>query len=425
MTVERSGHVVTPPDIAEVFGTQWPRLVATLVREVGDIGLAEDCVQEAFAAASRSWPQAGMPNRPGAWLLAVARRRSIDQIRRSVRLRDLLPSLAAPGEEQLDGPDVSTEVLDDQLRLLLGCCHPALDPQAQVALTLRIVAGLSTDQIARAFLVSEATMTRRLTRAKSKIRDAKIPFTRSDRDALDARLPALCAVVYSIFTEGHASSAATVLVRGDLCEEAVWLAELLSSLLPEEAEVAGLLALLLLIDARRTSRVDGEGRPILIADQARDRWNRPMIARGLAVLARATSLANSGPYQCQAAIAALHATAPDFTSTDWATIVGLYDALMTHHPSPIVALNRAVALRYEQGPQAGLDALETLIANERWTSEVERYAYFHSARAEFLATLGRYRQSTEAFGCALQVSANTVERQHLGERLETVRALAE
>lgn len=314
-----------PDDVAAAFATLWPRLVATLVREVGDVGLAEDCVQEAFASAATAWAGSQTPDRPGAWLLAVARRKSIDHIRRSARLRELLPVVAIADRDDLDGAEMTTELLDDQLRLVLGCCHPALSVDAQVALTLRIVAGLSTRQIASAFFVSEPTMTRRLTRAKTKIREANIPFTRSDRQTLEERLPTVCAVIYSIFTEGHASASAATLMRGDLCDEAVWLATLVAQLTPDEPEVSGLLALLLLIDARRATRTDSTGRPVLLADQDRTRWDRVMITRGLAVLGKAHAARLGGPYQYQAAIAALHATAPSFEVTDWAAIVGLYD----------------------------------------------------------------------------------------------------
>ncbi len=418
-----SDPAVTHEEIADAFAAQWPRLVATVVRDVGDLGMAEDCVQEAFAAATRQWPHGGMPAQPGGWLLSVARRKAIDQIRRSSRFRELLPRLEAYGHDDLDGPEVTAELLDDQLRLLLGCCHPALGPPAQVALTLRIVGGLSTGQIAHAFLVSEPTMTRRLTRAKTKIREANIPFTRSDQETLDERLPSVCAVIYSIFTEGHASSSSATLIRGDLCDEALWLADLLGTLAPEEPEAAGLLALLLFIDARRSTRVDATGRPILLADQDRSAWDRTMIARGLAYLARANSGRRAGPYQTQAAIAALHATAADFASTDWSSIVGLYEVSDRQSPSPVVALNAAVAIGHARGPQRGLEALD-LLADAPGASELREYVYFHSARAEFLATLGLHQESADAFRQALQVSANSAEGEHLHTRLETMRALA-
>lgn len=399
-------------DVRDAFATLWPRLVATLVREVGDVGLAEDCVQEAFASAATAWAGSQTPDRPGAWLLAVARHKSIDHIRRSARLRELLPVVAAADRDDLDGAEMTTELLDDQLRLVLGCCHPALSVDAQVALTLRIVAGLSTRQIASAFFVSEPTMTRRLTRAKTKIREAKIPFTRSDRQTLEERLPTVCAVIYSIFTEGHASASAATLMRGDLCDEAVWLATLVAQLTPDEPEVSGLLALLLLIDARRATRTDSTGRPVLLADQDRTRWDRVMIARGLAVLGKAHAARLGGPYQYQAAIAALHATAPSFEVTDWAAIVGLYDVWVEQWPAAVVELNRAVALSYARGPQSGFDALE-----EIGREDLAEYVYFHSTRAELLTRLARDSEAIEAFRRALALSVNDAERRHLDRRL--------
>ena len=309
------------------------------MRDVGDLTIAEDAAQDAFIEASTRWPTDGVPDRPGAWLVTTGRRKAIDQIRRMRRFEDRLPVLAADvatvssdstesAHVDLDGE----QALDDQLALLVGCCHPALAPEAQVALTLRIVAGLSTPQIARAFLVSEETMTRRLTRAKSKVRAARIPFDPPNLDTLAERVGAVCEVISSIFTEGHASATDTALIRGDLCEEAIWLAELLSKLVPTDPEVAGLHALLLLTDARRSSRLDSHGSPILLADQDRSLWDQPMIARGLAELARAHSFHRGGPFQFQAAIAALHATAPTFEATDWPAVLRLYDVLLQRQP---------------------------------------------------------------------------------------------
>ena len=318
---------------------EWPRLVATLMRDVGDLTIAEDAAQDAFLEAARRWPAEGVPDRPGAWLVTTGRRKAIDQIRRMRRFEDRLPVLAAEvttvtthGTASADDGLDSQQALDDQLALLVGCCHPALAPEAQVALTLRIVAGLSTPQIARAFLISEETMTRRLTRAKAKVRDARIPFDPPDLAMVGERVGAVCEVISSIFTEGHASATDTALIRGDLCEEAIWLAELLSTLVPTDPEVAGLHALLLLTDARRPSRLDDHGRPILLADQDRALWDQPMIARGLAELARAHSFHRGGPFQFQAAIAALHATAPTFDATDWPGVLRLYDVLLQRQP---------------------------------------------------------------------------------------------
>jgi len=411
-------------DIAEVFAEQWPRLVARLVRDFGDVALAEDCVAEAFAEASRTWPGSGVPQRPAAWLYTVARRRSVDHVRRSVRLRQLLPQvLATSTQEALDGPEASMEAMDDQLRLVLGCAHPALSAPAQVALTLRIVAGLSTAQIAQAFFVSESSMTRRLTRAKNKIRDAGIPFSRSDRETLNRRLPTVCAVVYSIFTEGHMATTSPDLVRGDLCEEAIWLGELLAGLLPEDPEVGGLLALMVLNDARRPARVDRAGTPVLLAEQDRSTWNRPMIARGVALLETAHARGHGGPYQYQAAIAALHASAPRFEDTDWAAILALYDVLLTRQASAVVAVNRAVAVHYVHGPGAGLEALERI--DPVAAGGLLDSAVFHSARAEMLSELGRSAEAVAAFDAALRTATNGAQRRLVRRRRGDVSAPAE
>ena len=380
--------------VADVFRAEWPRLVATLVRDVGDLTIAEDAAQDAFIEASTRWPVDGLPDRPGAWLITTGRRKAIDQIRRTRRFEDRIPMLAAQATTvTADGTDPADvdldadQALDDQLALLVGCCHPALSPEAQVALTLRIVAGLSTPQIARAFLVSEETMTRRLTRAKSKIRAARIPFDPPSRDTLTERIGAVREVISSIFTEGHASATDTALIRGDLCEEAIWLAELLSRLVPTDPEVAGLHALLLLTDARRPSRLDRHGSPILLADQDRTLWDQPMIARGLAELARAHSFQSGGPFQFQAAIAALHATAPTFEATDWPAVLRLYDVLLQRQTSALVALNRAIAVDQVHGPAAALTALDAIPLADDLTGDVSGYVYFHTARADVLARL--------------------------------------
>ncbi len=409
--IDRSG-------VAEVFATEWPRLVATLVRDLGDIGLAEDAAQDAFMAAAQHWAADGLPDRPGAWLLTTARRKAIDQIRRSERFDERLPQLLMIADAADRASHTVPDLVDEQLALLLGCCHPALAPDAQVALTLRIVAGLSTAQIARAFFVSEATMTRRLTRSKTKIRAANIPFSRSDVETLRERLPAVCAVIYSIFTEGHASAGAPTLLRGDLCDEAVWLAELLRTLVPHDPEVAGLYALIVLIDARRATRVDVDGVPVLLADQDRSRWNREKIALGLAALAAAHAERNAGPYQFQAAIAAIHATAPSFEQTDWSAVVRLYDVMLARRPSAVLALNRAVAIGERDGPEAGLAALDAI----ECSGELDRYPYFHSACAELLARLDRHDESLTAFRRALAVCTNDAERLHLERRAATVSA---
>ena len=384
--------------VADVFRTEWPRLVATLLRDVGDLGIAEDAAQDAFVEATSRWPTDGLPDQPGAWLLTTARRKAIDRLRRTARFDDRLPVIAQRADAITAAAERSSaaELVDDQLALLVGCCHPALAPDAQVALTLRAVAGLSTAQIARAFLVSESAMTRRLTRSKSKIRSARIPFDPPDLDTLRGRVPAICGVIYSIFTEGHSSATETSLVRGDLCDEAIWLGELLTALVPDDAEVAGLLALMLLIDARRCTRLSG-GVPVLLADQDRSAWNSATIARGLAELARAHSFRSPGIFQFQAAVAALHATAVSFDATDWAGIVRLYDVMLRRQPQALIALNRAIAVSQLDG-------------------DLDDYVYFHSARAESLADLGRHEESRAAYRRAIALSASEAEREHLRRR---------
>ncbi len=405
--------------------------MATLMRDVGDLTIAEDAAQDAFIEASTRWPADGLPERPGAWLITTGRRKAIDQIRRNRRFEDRLPALAADvatvsshssesAHSDLDGE----QALDDQLALLVGCCHPALGPEAQVALTLRIVAGLSTPQIARAFLVSEETMTRRLTRAKSKVRAARISFDPPSTETLAERIGAVCEVISSIFTEGHASATDTALIRGDLCEEAIWLAELLSKLVPNDPEVAGLHALLLLTDARRPSRLDTHGSPILLADQDRTLWDQPMIARGLAELARAHSFQRGGPFQFQAAIAALHATAPTFEATDWRAVLRLYDVLLQRQPSALVALNRAIAVDHVHGPAAALVALDAIPQADDLTGDVNGYLYFHTARADVLAQLDRLDDAAVALNRAIECSTNESERSFLRRRQQDLNAPA-
>jgi len=409
--------------VADVFRTEWPRLVATLLRDVGDLGIAEDATQDAFVEAATRWPTDGSPDVPAAWLLTTARRKAIDRLRRIARYDERLPLLTLDrGEEDQDrlrGHADGGEPFDDQLALLLGCCHPALAPDAQVALTLRAVAGLSTAQIARAFLVSESTMTRRITRSKNKIRTARIPFDPPDIATLHQRIPAVCGVIYSIFTEGHSSATETSLVRGDLCDEAIWLGELLARLTPDDAEVAGLLALMLLIDARRSARLH-DGAPVLLADQDRSKWNQATVARGLAELARAHSFRHGGMFQFQAAIAALHVTAESFEATDWASIVRLYDVMLRRQPNALIALNRAIAVREVDGPEAALRALDAIPLSDDLDGDLDGYVYFHSARAEALADLGRNDESRTAYRRALALSASTPEQAHLRRRLEAL-----
>jgi RNA polymerase sigma-70 factor (ECF subfamily) len=407
--------------IDDVFRAEWFGLVATLVRDIGDLGLAEDSAQDAFIEAAVNWPTTGSPDRPGAWLLTTARRKAIDRVRRDARFAERLPHLLKPVIVNDPGTNtVPTGPLDEQLALLVGCCHPALAPESQVALTLRAVAGLSTAQIARAFFVSESTMTRRLTRARTKIREARIPFVLPDLDVLSARLPAVCSVISSIFTEGHTSTDASTLIRGDLCDEATWLADILTRLVPDDAEAAGLYALFLLTDARRATRVDDDGIPVLLADQDRSRWDQSTIARGLAEIARAHALRRAGPFQLQAAIAALHATAPSFDKTDWRSVLRLYDVMLSWQPTAVLALNRAIAVRHVDGPAAALRAVEAISEADDLRGDLTEYPYFHATCGELFAELNRSVDSAAAFDRAIAVCSNTAERAHLERRRRAV-----
>lgn len=398
---------VSAVDVA--FRTEWPRLVATLVRELRDLELAEDVAQEAFVEAARRWRQDGVPQRPGAWLLTTARRKAIDRIRRAQRFDDRLPLLA---EAAATEPEPK-KLADDQLALLFGCCHPSLSVEAQVALTLRSVAGLTTTQIARAFLVPEPTMAKRLVRAKNKIRTAGIPFTVPDREHLSQRLDAVCGVVYAILTEGHASASGPSLTRGNLCDEAVWLAETLAGLAPTEPEVRGLAALCLLTDARRFARTDAEGQPILLADQDRRLWDQEKIRRGVAHLLAAQAHDRRGPYQLQASIAAIHATAPTYEATDWEAIVSVYDRIMAAGGGPVIALNRAAAVAEARGPEAGLALLDELDEE----GELSDYHYLHSARAALLGRSGDVAAATAAYERAADLCDNEIEKAWLLERV--------
>jgi len=373
---------------------------AILVRDFRDLGVAEDAAPDAFVEATTRWPHDGFPASPGAWLLTTARRKAIDRIRKAHRLDALLPLVSCNAAERVAMLSGDTcfddEALDEQLALMVGCCHPALPVESQVALTLRIVAGLSTRQVAGAFLVSESTMTRRLSRAKDKFRLAGIPLDNPDLDTLQARLPAVCAVIHSIFTEGHASVGSKELIRGDLCDEAIWLGKLLTRLVPEDPEVCGLLALMLLIDARRSARIDADGMPVVIAEQDRSLWDEQGIGLGLACLARAHAASQGGLYQLQAAVAALHATATSVESTHWGTIVRLYDAMLRRSPTALFALNRAVAVAEANGNEAGLRALEKIHDADDLEGDLQQYPYFHSARGELLHRLGRRAVAVDA-----------------------------
>lgn len=398
-------------EFAEIFRAEWPQLVAVLVRDLGDLELAEDAAQESFAEAARVWPELdALPNRPGAWLTTVARRKAIDRVRRSKIYESKLEQLEASARSG-SARSMSSELIDEQLALLLGCCHPSLDPASQMALTLRAVAGLTTKQIAHAFLVPEATMSKRLTRAKAKLREAEVGFGTVDRTHLEDRLHSVLGVIYLIFTEGHSSSSEAELVRGDLCDEAGWLASVVCRLVPESSEALGLCALVLLTDARRETRVDDEGLPILLEDQDRSRWNRDKIRAGLDYLTAATRKGPLGPYGLQAAVASFHATATAFEETDWPGIREMYDRMLGIHDSPVIRLNRAVAVSYIDGAEVALLAISAL------DPELEGYVYFHSARAELLRRVGHVEAAAASYRRALACDPPLGERSFLERRM--------
>ena len=365
-------------------------MLATTVRVARDINLAEECTQGAYAQALRTWPRNGIPARPGAWLTSVAGNRARDVLRREAAFRRALPQLATddvvPEPDYVVDPDV---IDDDRLRLVFTCCHPALSRDAQVALTLRLVCGLSTANVARAFLVQESTLAARITRAKKKIAAARIPYCVPPHDELPERLSAVLDVVHLVFTTGHAAPDGARLVRPDLVDSAIDLARALHTLLPAEDGVTGLLALMLLIDARRATRVSGTGELVLLADQDRERWDRQEIDEGLALLVDSLRRRPADRFAVEAALAAVHAEAPTWQDTDWAQIVGLYDVLRRLWPSPVVELNRAVAIGMRDGPQAGLDALEPLLG----VPTLGGYGYLSAARADFLGQLGRWSET--------------------------------
>jgi RNA polymerase sigma-70 factor (ECF subfamily) len=402
--------------VAEAFRVEYGRVVASVLRIVRDIDAAEEIVQEAFAQALDHWRGDGTPDRPGAWLLTTARRRAFDHLRRARRADARAGALAY--EAALDsideGPDVTDPgtISDDRLRLIFTCCHPGLPADSRVALTLRLVGGLSTAEIARAFVVPEPTIAQRLVRAKRTIRDRAFPYEVPEAAELPARLPAVLAVVYLIFNEGYAAHTGEALVRHDLCEEAIRLGRTLAELMPGEPEVLGLLALMELQASREAARTDAGGDLVLLADQDRARWDRRRIARGLANLDHAGPLARAGPYQLQAAIAACHARAASWEATDWPRIVACYEALAEVAPSPVVALNRAVAIGLAEGPAAGLAALDAIEA-----SALRGYHLLPAARADFLRRLGRWTEAAAEYRRALSLADNARERTFLAARL--------